>query len=155
MHYGSLCYVNAQFINDILVWYHLAWMGESVKLTDSRVKYLIEKGSGYTLHDRVEIVKIIGELLANVIRRYKVLARKGQIELSVTPYAHPIMPLMLDFNTTYEAMPDAPLPELNAYPGGEERVRWHLEKVSRPLSVFLALNQKDAGHQKAASVNRR
>ena len=121
-HYGSLCYVNAQFINDILVWYHLAWMGETVKLTDSRVKYLIEKGSGYTLHDRVEIVQIIGELLENVIRRYKVLARKGQIELSVTPYAHPIMPLLLDLNTTHEAMPDAPLPELDAYPGGEERV---------------------------------
>ena len=141
-HYGSLCYVNAQFIHDILVWYHLAWMGETVKLTDSRVQYLIEKGSAYTLHDRVEIVQIIGELLANVLRRYKVLARKGQIELSVTPYAHPIMPLLLDLTTTHEAMPDAPLPELAAFPGGEERVRWHIEKGIQTFKRFFGAKPK-------------
>ena len=141
-HYGSLCYVNAQFINDILVWYHLAWMGETVKLTDSRVQYLIEKGSAYTFHDRVEIVQIIGELLANVLRRYKVLARKGQIELSVTPYAHPIMPLLLDLTTTQQAMPDAPLPELAGYPGGEERVRWHIEKGVQTFKRFFGAKPK-------------
>ena len=141
-HYDSLCYVNAQFINDLLVWYHLAWMGETVKLTDSRVKYLIEKGSGYSLRDRVEIVQIIGELLSNVLRRYKVLARKGQIELSVTPYAHPIMPLLLDLNTTLEAMPDAPLPEMAPYSGGEERVRWHLEKGTQTFKRFFGAKPK-------------
>ncbi len=94
-------------------------MGETVKLTDSRVKRLIEKGSDYTLHDRIEIVEVIAEQLSSVICRYKVLARKGQVELSVTPYAHPIMPLLLDLNSTHEAMPNAPLPELDAYPGGE------------------------------------
>ena len=141
-HYGSMCYVNAQFFYDILVWYHLAWMGESVKLADSRVQYLIEKGSCYTHHDRVEIMQIIGELLENVIRRYKVLARKGQIELSVTPYAHPIMPLLLDLHTTHEAMPDAALPELDAYPGGEERVKWHLEKGVRTFKRFFGAKPK-------------
>jgi alpha-amylase/alpha-mannosidase (GH57 family) len=141
-HYGSLCYVNAQFINDILVWYHLVWMGETVKLTDSRIKYLIEKGSGYTLHDRTEIVQIIGELLSTVIQRYKVLVRKKQIELSITPYAHPIIPLLLDLKTAHEAMPDAPLPELDAYPGGEERVAWHLEKGVQTFKRFFGFKPK-------------
>jgi alpha-amylase/alpha-mannosidase (GH57 family) len=141
-HYGSLCYVNAQFIHDILVWYHLAWMGETVKLTDSRIKYLIEKGTCYSIHDRIEVVQIIGELLANVIRRYKVLARKGQIELSVTPYAHPIIPLLLDLNTTLEAMPDGDLPELNGYPGGEDRVKWHLEKGIQTFKRFFGAKPK-------------
>ena len=141
-HYGSLSYVNAQFIHDILVWYHLAWMGETVKLTDSRIKYLIEKGTCYSIHDRIEVVQIIGELLANVIRRYKVLARKGQIELSVTPYAHPIIPLLLDLNTTLEAMPDADLPELNGYPGGEDRVQWHLEKGIQTFKRFFGAKPK-------------
>ncbi len=127
-HYDSLTYVNSQFISDILAWYHLIWMGETIKLTDSRIKRLIEKGSGYTLHDRIEIVEVIAEQLTSVICRYKALARKGQVELSVTPYAHPIMPLLLDLNSTREAMPNAPLPELDTYPGGEERVLWHLEK---------------------------
>ncbi|HEY8157436.1 MAG TPA: glycoside hydrolase family 57 protein [Methylobacter sp.] len=127
-HYDSLNYVNSQFISDVLSWYHLTWMGETIKLTDTRIKRLIEKGSGYTLHDRIEIVEVIAEQLSSIICRYKALARKGQVELSVTPYAHPIMPLLLDLNSTREAMPDAPLPELDVYPGGEERVRWHIEK---------------------------
>ncbi|MFA6161862.1 MAG: glycoside hydrolase family 57 protein [Methylobacter sp.] len=142
LHYDSLSYVNSQFISDMLVWYHLSWMGETVKLTDNRVKRLIEKGSGYTLHERVEITEIIGEQLANVICRYKVLARKGQIELSVTPYAHPIMPLLLDLNSTLEAIPNAPLPELDAYPGGEERVKWHLEKGVQTFQRFFGFKPK-------------
>ena len=141
-HYGSVCYVNTQFIHDMLVWYHLAWMGETVKLTDNRIKYLIEKGSCYSLHDRLEIIQIINEQLANVLRRYKVLARKGQIELSVTPYAHPIMPLLLDLKSTHEAMPGASLPELDAYPGGDERVKWHLEKGIQTFKRFFGTKPK-------------
>ncbi len=141
-HYDALIYVNAQFIHDMLVWYHLAWMGETVKLTDSRIKHLIEKGSGYTLHDRRELLEIIGELLATVILRYKVLAKKGQVELSVTPYAHPILPLLLDLNSAYEAMPDALMPELDAYPGGAERVAWHIEKGLQTFKRFFGYKPK-------------
>ena len=110
-HYDTLVYVNSQFICDILVWYHLAWMGETIKLSDNRVKHLVEKGADYTLHERIEILHIIGEQLSSVICRYKALAKRGQIELSVTPYAHPIMPLLLDLSSTQEAMPSAPMPE--------------------------------------------
>lgn len=64
---------------DMLVWYHLAWMGETVKLTDSRVQHLIAKGSFYTQHDRVELLEIMSEQLPHIIQRYKVLARKGSL----------------------------------------------------------------------------
>jgi len=141
-HYDALAYINAQFVHDMLAWYHLAWMGETVKLTDSRVQHLIEKGSGYTLHDRLELLEIIGDLLANVVCRYGVLVKRGQIELSVTPYAHPIMPLLLDLKTTHEAMPDAPLPELLRYPGGGERVLWQLEKGVQTFKRFFGFKPK-------------
>jgi len=137
LNYDSLIYINSQFISDILVWYHLAWMGETIKLTNNRVKHLIEKGTGYTFHERIELLEIIGEQLSTVILRYKALAKRGQIELSVTPYAHPIMPLLLDLRTTHEAMPNAPLPDLKAYPGGEERVVWHLEKGVQTFKRFF------------------
>jgi alpha-amylase/alpha-mannosidase (GH57 family) len=136
-HYDAMQYINEQFIHDILMWYHLAWMGETVKLNDSRVQHLIAKGAGFTLHDRLELLEIIGELLANVVLRYQVLVKKGQIELSVTPYTHPIMPLLLDLQTTHEAMPHAPLPELRHYPGGEERVLWQLEKGIQVFKRFF------------------
>ncbi|MGR8931590.1 MAG: glycoside hydrolase [Gammaproteobacteria bacterium] len=136
-HQDAINYVNAQFITDILVWYHLAWMGETVKLGDSRVQRLIEKGSGFSLHDRIEMLEIIRDLLSKVIYRYKSLARKGRVELSVTPYAHPIMPLMLDVKSALEAMPNARMPQLDCYPGGEERVRWHLAKGVETFKHFF------------------
>ncbi len=134
---GSTQYVNSQFIADILVWYHIAWIGETVKLKDGRVQRLIQKGSNFSLHDRLEVIEIIGELLSKVTCRYKALAKKGQIELSMTPYAHPIIPLMLDIKSTHEAMPGAALPELESYPGGEERVKWHLRQGIRTFKRFF------------------
>lgn len=136
-HQDAINYVNSQFITDILVWYHLAWMGETVKLTDSRVQRLMEKGSGFSLHDRIEILEVIRDLLSKVLYRYKSLARKGRIELSVTPYAHPIMPLMLDVNSALEAMPQALMPALESYPGGEQRVQWHLAKGVETFKHFF------------------
>jgi alpha-amylase/alpha-mannosidase (GH57 family) len=139
---NSIQYMNSQFIADLLVWYHLAWMGETVKLADVRVRRLIAKGSNYTLHDRIEIVEVIGELLAKVIYRYKALAQKGRIEISVTPYAHPIMPIMLNVNSTHEAMPDASLPELDVYPGGADRVKWHLQQGVATFKHFFGFTPK-------------
>ena len=126
-NFEAVSYISNQYIFDILVWYHLAWMAESVKLSDSRIQHLIQKGFGFSIHDRLELMSIIGELLANVLCRYKTLVKKGQLELSVTPYAHPILPLLLDLKTANEAMPNACLPELMVYPGGEQRVRWHID----------------------------
>lgn len=121
-------YLSNQFLADLLVWYHLAWIGETTRRGDLRVQRLLGKGSGYTLHDRRELLTVIGEQLSNVISRYARLAERGQVELSVTPYAHPILPLLLDFQCVHDAMPGAPLPLLHRYPGGEERVRWHIRE---------------------------
>lgn len=127
-HPDAIIYVHDQYLIDIITWFHLAWLGETVKRSDLRVRKLIEKGVGFSLHDRNELLGIIGELCTNVISRYRNLAERGQIELSMTPYAHPIMPLLLDIKSAHEAMPVAPLPKLDAYPGGTERVQWHIEK---------------------------
>ena len=127
-HPNGMLYVGDQFITDLLVWYHLAWMGETVRRNNEQVKLLLEKGHGYTLQDRRKLVKLIGELLSSVIDRYRVLAEQGQIELSMSPYAHPIVPLLLDLQTAREAMPDISMPKLDVYPGGEEQVRWHIQE---------------------------
>jgi alpha-amylase/alpha-mannosidase (GH57 family) len=127
-HPGTLHYSSNQFLADLLVWYHLAWLGETVRRGDVRIRRLLDKESGYTLHERRELLTVIGELLSSVIPRYQQLAARGQVELSVTPYAHPISPLLLDFSCAREAMPQAPLPLLPQYSGGEERARWHIRE---------------------------
>ncbi|WP_367155896.1 glycoside hydrolase [Methylomonas sp. HYX-M1] len=138
-HQDAVNYLNAQFFSDLLVWYHLVWMGESVKLTDARVQRLLAKGGGFSMHDRIEVLEIIRDLLSGILYRYKALARKGRIELSVSPYAHPIMPLLLDLNSAHEAMAPIAMPKLHHYPGGDERVKWHLRKGIETFRHFFGI----------------
>ena len=125
---GGMAYYSEQYFVDLLVWYHLAWIAETVRVQDVRVKALMKKAKHYSIHDRHQLVEIISELISGVIGRYKALAEQGRIELSMTPYAHPIVPLLLDLSSTKQAMPDATLPHASEYPGGKERSRWHLKK---------------------------
>ncbi len=124
----TIFYLEDQYLFDLLTWYHLAWMGETVRRNDPRIKRLIYKENDYTLNDRYLLLEVIGDILNTIIDRYRRLAQAGQIELSVTPYAHPIVPLLLDLNSAREAMPDVALPEHSEYPGGRERVHWHIKK---------------------------
>ncbi|QKQ28282.1 glycoside hydrolase [Candidatus Reidiella endopervernicosa] len=121
-------YISGQYLTDLLVWYHLAWLGETVRRSDKRVKVLMDRERGYSHQERLQLLEIIGELIEGVIPRYRALAEAGKIELSVTPYAHPIIPLLLDINSTHDAMPAAHLPVCSSYPGGEQRVQWHLRE---------------------------
>jgi len=139
----DLLYVSDQLLSDLLFWYHLGWMGETVRRSDLRVQRWQEQGNNFSLHDRRELLSLIGELLTGVIDRYAALADRGQVELSVTPYAHPIVPLMLEIQSAREAMPDAQLPELEFYQGGEARVRWHLQEGIKLFEQYF--RRKPAG----------
>lgn len=123
----ELAYLNQQYVIDLLVWYHLAWFSETER-DNLIVKGLTLKASDFSLQDRANIFDVIDNLLRSVISRYQKLAKHGQIELSITPYTHPIMPLLLDLQTARQAIPDLTLPSDVNYADGEERVRWQLNK---------------------------
>ncbi len=129
----KLVYYSDQYFVDIVVWYHLVWIGETVRKTDQRVKSLMKQARNFSISDRHLLIEIIGELISGVIGRYRKLAESGQIELSTTPYAHPILPLLIDFKSAEQALPNTTLPLSPTYPGGLERCRWHMEKG---ISVF-------------------
>lgn len=133
-------YYDDQFFADLMVWYHLAWMGETVRRSDKRIKALINKGGMYSVHDRHLLVEIIHELISTVIGRYKKLAEEKRIELSMTPYAHPIVPLLLDIESAREAMPDVDLPETTKYPDGEQRSLWHMMKGMETFERFFGFS---------------
>jgi len=127
-HPDNLIYASNQFLADLLVWYHLSWLAESTRRTDPRVAQLEDKACNYTLHDRRDLLQIILEQMRCIVPRYRELSERGQVELCMSPYAHPIVPLLLDFGSAREAMPDAHLPAANQYPGGEARAHWHLRQ---------------------------
>ena len=129
-------YLDPQYFIDLLVWYHLAWMGHSLK-SSTVIAFLMKKGKRYTPEDRRQLIEKIHEVISNLIPRYRTLADKGQIELSMTPYAHPIIPLLQDFSVMYDAMPDAPAPVYRNYPGGKERAQWHMQKGMEVFEHYL------------------
>jgi len=128
---SGLSYLSDQYVADLLTWYHLAWCGESVRREYALVASLMSKGQDFSFEDRKQLFDLIGQLISGIIPRYRKLAESGQIEISATPHYHPLAPLLIDFATTREAMPDAPLPISQHYPKGKQRVAAHIESAKK------------------------
>ncbi len=123
---GLMGYLSEQYFLDLLTWYHLVWLGHSLRQLPL-VQRLMAQEEHYSAADRHELLHLMQQCIAGLIPRYRALAQRGQIELSMTPYGHPIVPLLNDFSNLRDAMPDAPVPESPSYPGGAARSNWHLQ----------------------------
>ncbi|MEN8213121.1 MAG: glycoside hydrolase family 57 protein [Pseudomonadota bacterium] len=139
----SFCldYLHEQFFIDLLMWYHIAWLGCSLKQSKT-VKSLMTKGKLFSQQDRRVLVEVIYEAMSGLIPRYRQLADKGQIELSMSPYAHPIIPLLNDFGNMGDAQPDDPTPENREYPGGKARSSWHLQHGIKVFENYFGRKPK-------------
>ena len=136
-------YASDQYLRDLGVWYHIAWLGETVKRSDGRVAALVDRERDFTATHRRILLELIGELLAGLLGRYRALADRGQVELSMSPYGHPILPLLIDFGAARESIPAVTLPRAPQYPGGEARAAWHMREG---LRVFKgAFGREPAG----------
>ena len=124
---SGLAYLSEQYLADLVTWYHLVWTGETVRRARTDLLALLAKGEGFSMDDRRELFDLYGEVIASLLPRYRQMAERGQIELSATPHSHPILPLLLDFQTAREARPDLALPLASAYPGGATRARAHID----------------------------
>ncbi|MCP5144102.1 MAG: glycoside hydrolase [Gammaproteobacteria bacterium] len=126
-------YFSDAFLFDLVTWYHLAWLGEYTRRNDTHVQALLQAEHGFTHEQRRRLLECIAGIVASLLARYRALAEAGRIELSVTPYAHPILPLMFDFQGARATVADAPLPKYEGYPGGRARAFWH---VTRAVECF-------------------
>ncbi len=124
-------YASDAFIADLAVWYHLAWTGETIRRSDARIAALMAHGRRFQSADRRRLLTVIGETLAAIVPRYRALAEAGRCELAVSPYSHPILPLLCDFAVARESVPASPLPQHSAYPGGRARADWHMAEAIR------------------------
>ncbi len=75
------------------------------------LKYLKTKGRLFSEDDKKILEDVQKSILKSIIPLYRELAEKGIIELSTSPFYHPIVPLLIDSNIARESMPNAALPE--------------------------------------------
>lgn len=120
-------YLSGSYFSDLVTWYHLVWCGETERRARPLLGRLFAKGCGFDAADRRALLELIGELVAGVIGRYRTLAAAGRIELSTSPHAHPLAPLLLDLSCARQTQPELPLPSATAYPGGRSRVLAHID----------------------------
>ena len=162
---AALTKYTEQDYRDLQVWWNLAWFDPRF-LAQEPLKALVDKGRGFSEDDKKVIFDEVGRVLNLVIPEHKKLQDAGQIEVIVTPYAHPILPLLYATDLHGEGDPAAVLPSRFSYPndaiaqvqkavqvykdhyGREPRGMWPAEgAVAQEIVKFVA----DAGFTWMAS----
>jgi alpha-amylase/alpha-mannosidase (GH57 family) len=112
-----------------LAWFDLDWLAH-----DADVRALAAKGRGYDEADKQRLRARELALLRAIVPAYRAAAESGQVELSASPYYHPILPLLADTDAHHEAHPGAPLPRRFRHP---EDARDQIERaLARHAQVF-------------------
>jgi len=60
-------YLSGGYLADLLTWYHLAWMGETVRRKEECVVQLMTRGQHFTHADRMRVFDLIGQLIRDII----------------------------------------------------------------------------------------
>jgi alpha-amylase/alpha-mannosidase (GH57 family) len=80
-----------QDIRDIQVWWTLAWMDY-----DRRPASLVSKGRDFSEKDKAGLRTLVRKTIREVVPTYRQMQDQGTIEISTTPFYHPILPLLID-----------------------------------------------------------
>jgi alpha-amylase/alpha-mannosidase (GH57 family) len=101
---------SVQELLDLQVLSQLAWFDEIFLADDAEVRRLAEKGRGYSEEDKALVRRKEMELLKVALEEYRKASERGQVEVSTSPFYHPILPLVCDTDSAAESRPGIRLP---------------------------------------------
>ena len=107
---------STQDLRDLQIYSQLVWFDEDVLAHDPELQELIRKGRDYSRADQNLLAKKQRAALARVLPVYREFASRGQIEISTTPFYHPILPLLCDSDIARVAHPSVTLPTRFLHP---------------------------------------
>ncbi|HLJ25132.1 MAG TPA: glycoside hydrolase family 57 protein [Candidatus Angelobacter sp.] len=122
-------------ITDLQVLSQIAWFDE-LWLEDPSISELVRKGRNYTREDQSFVIGKQKEFLAQVLPAYAAAQRRGVIEISTSPFYHPILPLLCDTDAGAASHPGMTLPS--------RRFR-HPEDAREQIVRGLALHEQVFG----------
>ncbi len=99
-----------QEITDLQVWYNLTWIGYFSRQSPA-VARLFKQEKNFSIVDKQIVLDIHLEILSSIKTQLLRLRQLGQLEVSVSPLHHPILPLLCDTNSILESVPDSILPD--------------------------------------------
>jgi alpha-amylase/alpha-mannosidase (GH57 family) len=107
---------STQDLRDLQVLNQLIWFDEDLCNRDAALKELVKKGRDFSIGDQALMARKQREALAHVLPVYREFAATGQIEISTTPFYHPILPLVCDSDIGGVSHPGVKLPTRFRYP---------------------------------------
>jgi alpha-amylase/alpha-mannosidase (GH57 family) len=122
---------------DLQTLYNLQWTGFSAERRFPVLKQLKQKGRDFTEQEKNTVLDVHREILGLVLGEYRAAEERGQIELTTTPYFHPIMPLVFDTHIARRCQPQSPLPSPFSAP----------EDVRAQLRLAQELHEKAFGRR--------
>ncbi len=87
-------------LRDIQVWWTLVWLDH-----DRRPLDLVQKGRDFSEYDKVALKAQVLETIRSVVPEYSKQFNAGRIEISTTPFYHPILPLLIDSRVDDPSVP--------------------------------------------------
>jgi alpha-amylase/alpha-mannosidase (GH57 family) len=99
---------------DLQLLFNLAWTDPDW-LAEEALAGLVAKERDYAEEDKATVLDTHARLVAEVIPLHKRLQDEERIEITMTPFFHPILPLLLDSNLASVAVPDIELPPRYTY----------------------------------------
>jgi alpha-amylase/alpha-mannosidase (GH57 family) len=107
---GAARLFTLQDLLDLQVLSQLAWFDEIYLANDVEVRALVEKSRGYSESDKISLRKKGIEIFKVTLEEYVAAAKRGQVEISTSPFYHPILPLLCDAEVAAESHPGVKLP---------------------------------------------
>ena len=101
---------------DLQAWFNLTWFGYAATRLYPEIADLKRKGRNFTEDDKQTIFTAQQAILKTVLGYYRALAERGQIEITTTPFYHPILPLVYDTEFARRCQPGAQLPPQYSHP---------------------------------------
>ena len=101
---------------DLQVWFNLSWFGFHALAEYPELSELKKKGSGFSLEEKARVMEIYRELMGKLIPLYRSLWQEGRLEISSSPFYHPILPLLCDTEVAKEASDGIELPARFTWP---------------------------------------
>ncbi len=96
-------------IRDLQVWFNLAWFDPQA-LERTALADLVQQNKGFREEDKQTLAKVQSAILSRTLPAYRDAADRGQIEISTSPFFHPILPLLTNTDSARVSVADALLP---------------------------------------------
>jgi alpha-amylase/alpha-mannosidase (GH57 family) len=105
-----------QEFRDLQVWFNLTWTGHRARKEREVFRALLKKGRDFSEAEKASLLQAQQEIIQKLIPFYQSLRSRGQVEITVSPFYHPILPLLMDWQYASRAMPRVALPGSFSHP---------------------------------------